>query len=124
MKFFLFARLYLQHVEARRYSEEEEEEDNFFNNMFSVLFLGLNLKFYLAYKYIQHNTTDTEHMLIMNARTPVITKMVDAAGRPLALKLQNTVYLYSVSVHVMVTWTYHMHGVHNNNLINNKKKSR
>ena len=52
-------------------------------------FLNLNLTFYLA--YIQHNTTDTEHMLIMNARTPVITKIVDATGRP--LKLQNTVYL-------------------------------
>ena len=51
--------------------------------------LNLNLKFYLA--YIQHNTTDTEHMLIMNARKPVITKIVDATGRP--LKLQNTVYL-------------------------------
>ena len=45
--------------------------------------LNLNLKFYLA--YIQHNTSDTEHMLKMNARTPVITKIVDATGRPLKL---------------------------------------
>ena len=46
-----------------------------------AVLLNLNLKFYLA--YIQHNTTDTEHMLIMNVRTPVITKIVDASGRPL-----------------------------------------
>ena len=58
-------------------------------NMSSPAVLNLNLTFYLA--YIQHNTTDTKHMLIMNARTPVITKIVDATGRP--LKLQNTVYL-------------------------------
>ena len=41
--------------------------------------------------YTQHNTTYTEHVLIMNARTPVITKLVDATGRP--LKLHNNVYL-------------------------------
>ena len=56
-----------------------------------ILTLNLNLKFYLA--YIQHNTIDTvtEHMSIMNAMTPVITKIVDATGR--TLKLQNTIYL-------------------------------
>jgi len=59
------------------------------DNREHIIYLNLNLKFYLA--YIQHNATDTEHMLIMNARTPVITKIVDATGRP--LKLQNTVYL-------------------------------
>jgi len=49
----------------------------------------MNLNFYLA--YIQHNTTDTVHMLIMNARTPVIPKLVEATERP--LKLQNNVYI-------------------------------
>ena len=44
---------------------------------------------YLA--YIQHNTIDTEHVLIMNARTPVRTKLVEATGRP--LKLHNNFYL-------------------------------
>ena len=43
---------------------------------------------YLA--YLQHNTTDTEHVLIMNARTPVIPKLVEATGRP--LKLHNNFY--------------------------------
>ena len=52
------------------------------------------------------NLTDTEHMLIKNARTPVITKIVDATGRP--LKLQK---------HCLPLIE---HGVHNNNLINNK----
>ena len=46
--------------------------------------LNLNLKFYLA--YILYNTIhQTQNMLIMNARTPVITKIVDATGRPLKL---------------------------------------
>ena len=47
------------------------------------------LELYLA--YIQHNTTDTEHVLIMNARTPVITTLVEATGRP--IKLHNNFYL-------------------------------
>jgi len=49
-------------------------------------FVELELEIFI-WHYIQHNTTDTEHLLIMNARTPVITKIVDATGRP--LKLQN-----------------------------------
>ena len=53
--------------------------------------LELELEIVFGIYTTQHNTTDTEHLLIMNVRTPVITKIVDATGRP--LKLQNTVYL-------------------------------
>ena len=45
----------------------------------------LELEILFGIYTIQHNTSDTEHMLIMNARTPVITKIVDATGRPLKL---------------------------------------
>ena len=47
--------------------------------------LELELEILFGIYTIQHNTSDTEHMLIMNARTPVITKIVDATGRPLKL---------------------------------------
>ena len=56
---------------------------------FMSIELELNFELYLA--YIQHNTTDPEHVLIMNAMTPVITKLVEATGRP--LKLHNNFYL-------------------------------
>ena len=54
----------------------------------------MNLNFYLA--YIQHNTANTENMLIMNARKPVITKLVEPTGRPLIL--YNSFYLYMIYI--------------------------
>ena len=50
-----------------------------------LLRFELELEILFGIYTIQHNTSDTEHMLIMNARTPVITKIVDATGRPLKL---------------------------------------